>query len=196
MGYRFADKGGIEPDAIYFRYYLRLASDWLPVRDGGKLPGLSATYSHAGWGGRKADGRTGWSMRGNFYPVPDNANPVRGETPIGTYAYHADMHEAYGDAWPWSGGGRALLERNRWYCIEQYVKLNRLGQKDGILRAWVDGSLVFEKTDLHLRDIDSIRIEQAWMNVYFGGLDPTPSDLHLFIDNVVIARQYIGPIVR
>jgi hypothetical protein len=104
------------------------------------------------------------------------------------------MQDAYGDAWPWAGGGRALLQRNRWYCIEQYVKLNRLGHKDGILRAWVDGWPVFEKTDLHLRDIDSIKIEQVWMNVYFGGLDPTPSDLHLFVDNVVIAREYIGPI--
>ena len=196
MGYRFADKLGHEPDEIYFRYYLRLASDWLPVRDGGKLPGLSATYSHAGWGGRKADGRTGWSMRGNFYPVPEVGNPAHDRTPIGTYGYHADMQDSYGDAWPWSGGGHALLERNRWYCIEQYVKLNRLGRKDGILRAWVDGWPVFEKTDLHLRDVDSIRIEQVWMNVYFGGIDPTPRELHLFIDNVVIARQYIGPMAR
>ena len=53
-----------EPEEIYFRYYLRLGNDWNPTTDGGKLPGISATYSRVGWGGRKADGMTGWSMRG------------------------------------------------------------------------------------------------------------------------------------
>jgi hypothetical protein len=32
------------------------------------------------------------------------------------------------------------------------------------------------------------------MNVYHGGTMPSPYDQHLFIDNVVIAKQYIGPI--
>jgi hypothetical protein len=191
MGYRFAGKAGREPEEIWFRYYLRLGHDWMP-RDGGKLPGLSATYSQAGWGGRKADGSTGWSMRGNFAATPSPGNPYRGRTPIGTYAYHADMQDQFGDAWPWSGDG-SVLARDRWYCIEQYVKVNRPGVRDGVIRAWVDGVPVFERTGLHLRDIDSIRIEQVWMNVYFGGTDPTPADLHLFIDNVVVARSYIGP---
>jgi hypothetical protein len=48
MGYKFADKLGSEPEEIYFRYYLRLASDWRPSPDGGKLPGISATYGSTG----------------------------------------------------------------------------------------------------------------------------------------------------
>jgi hypothetical protein len=35
----------------------------------------------------------------------------------------------------------------------------------------------------------------VWMNVYYGGKPPSPKDQHLFIDNVVIAREYIGPMV-
>lgn len=31
------------------------------------------------------------------------------------------------------------------------------------------------------------------MNVYHGGMALSPSDQHLFIDNVVVARKYIGP---
>jgi hypothetical protein len=193
MGYKFADKLGSEPDEVYFRYYLRLASDWRPSPDGGKLPGISATYGNTGWGGRKADGRTGWSMRGLFFRTPQADSPYHDLTPVGTYAYHADMEDYWGDAWAWSGNGRALLERNRWYCIEQYFKVNQLGRKDGVMRAWIDGYPVFEKTDIRVRDIASIRIEQIWMNVYYGGTAPAPSDLHLFIDNVVIARKYIGP---
>jgi polysaccharide lyase-like protein len=193
MGYRFAEKHGSEPEEIYFRYYLRFANDWRPAVDGGKLPGISATYAQTGWGGRKADGTTGWSLRGQFFAMPEMGNPFHAATPIGTYAYHADMAESFGDAWPWTANGRGLLERDRWYCIEQYVKVNTPGSKDGILRAWIDGDLVFEKSDLHLRDVATIRIEQIWMNVYYGGVNPSPSDLHLFIDNVVVARKYIGP---
>ncbi len=39
MRYKFIDKLGYEPEEVYFRYYLRLASDWNPTTDGGKLPG-------------------------------------------------------------------------------------------------------------------------------------------------------------
>jgi hypothetical protein len=196
MGYKFADKLGHEPEEVYFRYYLRLASDWRPGPDGGKLPGLSATYGRTGWGGRKADGTTGWSMRGSFYPLPAPGSPYHELTPVGTYAYHADMEEDFGDAWDWAGGGRELLERNRWYCVEQYFKVNQLGRKDGVLRVWIDGYPVYERTGIRVRDVPSIRIEQVWMNVYYGGTGPSPVDLHLFIDNVVIARKYIGPVGR
>jgi hypothetical protein len=32
------------------------------------------------------------------------------------------------------------------------------------------------------------------MNVYHGGTLPSRYDQHLHLDNVVIARQYIGPV--
>jgi hypothetical protein len=194
IAYKFADKKGAEPDEIYFRYYLRLASDWDPANDGGKLPGLSATYGQAGWGGRRTNGMDGWSMRGSFSRRPSAGNPYRDLTMIGSYVYHPDAADLWGDVWPWSRGQRGLLERNRWYCIEQYVKLNRPGQKDAIFRAWVDGRLAFERTDFRLRESASIHIEQVWMNVYFGGTNAALHDQHLFIDNVVIARRYIGPL--
>ena len=51
----------------------------------------------------------------------------------------------YGDIWVWQNGYRGFLEKNRWYSIEQYLKLNTPGENDGVLRAWVDGRLAFEK---------------------------------------------------
>jgi hypothetical protein len=196
LDYKFADKVGTEPEEIYFRYYLRLGDDWNPTTDGGKLPGISATYGRVGWGGRKADGTSGWSMRGGYFQLPGVSNPLHQMTPIGTYAYHSDMEDFYGDSWPWSLNAIGLLQRNRWYCLEQYFKVNTLGAKDGIFRAWVDGRLAFEKTDIRVRDIPSIKIEQIWMNVYYGGTAHSPTDQHVFIDNVVIARRYIGPLTN
>ena len=194
LSFSFTERTGSDPEELYFRYYLRLSNDWAPSVDGGKLPGISGTYGISGWGGRKADGSNGWSMRGQFYRQPDDANPMHAFTTVGTYAYHADMQETWGDAWPWTNGSIGLLERNRWYCIEQYVRLNVPGSADGVLRAWIDGVLAFERTDIRYRDSASIKIEKVWMNIYHGGKATPASDLQLFLDNIVIARRYIGPL--
>ncbi len=191
--FKFKKETDAEPEEIYFRYYLRLADDWNQTLQGGKMPGISGTYGVAGWGGRKVDGTNGWSARGSFGLSIPADNPLGGLHPIGTYCYHADMQGTYGDVWGWHKDYRGFLEKNRWYSIEQYLKLNTPGKKDGILHAWVDGRLAFEKNDIRFRTVDKLKIEQIWMNVYHGGTQPSPYDQHLFIDNVVIARKYIGP---
>lgn len=185
LEYRFAKQLGREPEEIYFRYYLRLAPDWNPER-GGKFPGFGGTYGRAGWGGRKADGTDGWSARGLFGGQND------GKTPVGFYCYHADMPGKYGENWYWEREGFAGLEQNRWYCIEQYVKMNTPGEKDGVLRAWVDDRLVYEKTDVRMRHVDRLKIETVWINVYYGGSWTATDDYHLFIDDIAISHTRIG----
>lgn len=186
---RLRDHGG-EPEELFFRYYLRLAKDWDPRTADGKLPGLSGTYGRVGWGGRKTDGSEGWSLRGAFLRSFESGHPFAGYAQIGSYAYHADMQGTYGDVWNWPG---ALLERDRWYCIEQQVRLNQPGRNDGVLKVWIDGRPVYARRDLRLRTNDRLRIEMAWIDVYHGGAAVSPVDQHLFIDAMVLARRYIGP---
>lgn len=185
LAYRFEERIGEEPEAIYFQYQLRFGSDWKPER-GGKLPGIAGTYGRAGWGGRKVDGTDGWSARGLF------EGRVDGKTPVGFYCYHADMKGKYGDHWKWNRDGFSGLENNRWYQIEQYVQLNSPGKNDGILRAWVDNQLVFEKTDIRMRDVENLKIENIWINVYYGGTWKAQQDYHLYIDDVKISKSRIG----
>jgi len=186
LAHAFRRYGHEEPEEIYFRYYLRFGDDWNPRR-GGKLPGIGGTYGRAGWGGRPSDGRNGWSARGLFDGQQD------GKTPIGFYCYHADMRGRYGSHWVWQRKGLGQLANNRWYCIEQHARMNTPQQNDGVLRAWVDGELAFEKTDLRMRDVPELKIESIWINLYHGGSWSADTDDHLYIDNVVIARKYIGP---
>ena len=70
--------------------------------------------------------------------------------------------------------------------------MNTPVKNDGILLGWVDGQPAFEKSDVRFRLTDKLKIEQIWMNVYHGGKTPSPYDQHVFIDNVVIAKKYIG----
>lgn len=184
LAYRFKERLGREPEEIYFRYYLRLATDWKPTR-GGKFPGIAGTYGRAGWGGRKVNGKDGWSARGLFGGLRD------GRTPVGFYCYHADMPGKYGENWYWKRDRFAGLETNRWYCIEQHVKMNTPGKHDGMLRAWVDDKLVYEKNDVRMRDVDWLKIETVWVNVYYGGTWTAEENHHLFIDDIAISNSRI-----
>ena len=193
LRYLFAKGGKPEPEEIYFRYYLRFADDWNPYVDGGKMPGIAGTYDRAGWGMRKSDGYNGWSVRGGFAARPLADKSVARLTALGSYSYHADT-DVSGDYWGWSVGPSGLLENNRWYAVEQYVKLNAPGVRDGIFRAWIDGRQVVEKSTIQFRHTRDLKIESVWMNIYHGGITPSPQDMTLYIDNVVIARRYIGPV--
>lgn len=199
LTYQFKKKLGTEPEEAYFRYYLRFGDDWQQTVQGGKMPGLSGTYGKAGWGGRKVNGKDGWSARGSFGLTLPEGNPLAGKQPLGWYCYHADMEGNYGSGWIWTQGYRGFLDNNRWYCVEQHVKMNTPGKdggpgtRDGMLRVWIDGRPAYEKTDLRFRDLDTLKIEQVWMNVYHGGTTPSPRDQHLYVDNVVVAKNYIGP---
>lgn len=189
MIYNFLKETGSEPEEIYFRYYLRFGDNWSPISDG-KLPGIAGTYNKGGWGGRKADGFNGWSARGLFKKYDSD-----GRIPTGNYVYHVDQNNKWGNHLVWKNTNRGYLDKNKWYCIEMYVKMNTPKQNDGILQGWIDGQLSFEKTNFRFRDTSELKIENIWMNFYHGGSKPAPSDQTIFVDNVVIAKKYIGPYV-
>lgn len=185
-----------EPEEVFLRYYIRFANDWNPWLEGGKLPGIAGTYGRAGWGMRTTDGHNGWSARTWFAPRPRDSKAVAGLNAMGTYAYHAGLKgHSGGDHWGWNLAPSSLLENNRWYCIEQHLVLNRPGRDDGLYEVWIDGVPALRKTDVRFREDPTLKIETIWFNVYHGGLRAAPQDLTLYLDQVVVARRYIGPMV-
>jgi hypothetical protein len=182
-----------EFDELYMRYYIRLGLSWEP-RVSGKLPGFAGRYGKAGWGGRKVHGDDGWSARGVFLPLISQSNPMRARTPIGHYSYHMDQADGSGDIWPWDLSTKTLLEKRKWYCIEQHVRLNDPGKRNGLLEAWVDDELAFTRSDIAFRSVSTLKIEEVWMNVYHGGKAPSPTDQYLFIDEIAVSRTRLGPL--
>ncbi|WP_210394986.1 polysaccharide lyase [Motiliproteus sediminis] len=181
---------GYEPTELYFRYYLRLGDNWNSNRGGGKLPGFGGTYGRAGWGGREVDGHNGWSARGAFMDSTQLFGSLL--TPIGSYLYHLDSGSAYGDQRSW-GSTESALTNNRWYAIEQYLRLNTLGSADGELKAWIDGRLVADYQGLSFRSTDALKIESIWVDFYHGGTAKPATAQSIYIDNLVISSEYIGP---
>ena len=178
---------GEEPEKLYLRYYLKLGADWSPQK-GGKFPGLSGTYGKGGWGGRKADGKNGWSVRGLFH-----GHRAKG-TPFGFYAYHLDMSDKYGSEWIWKKDEQTVqLQKERWYCIEYFVQMNHPEKADGKLKGWIDGKLAFSNEMMRFRSDSNLKIESIWLNVYLGGKWTDDTDNSVYIDDLKISSEYIGP---
>jgi hypothetical protein len=86
-----------------------------------------------------------------------------------------------------------------WHCVEAYFKLNTLDltkdvpNEDGIVRGWVDGRLVVDRSDVVLRSTDfpNMKFNQFLLAPYFGpGLLPHPQKL--WIDELTVARKRPG----
>jgi hypothetical protein len=221
------------PSEVYFRYYLKLNDDYQCDVDGKKLPGIAGRYGYWNWsgtnkgyyqvvngnGGSPTKGTkilqsaypggfyySGWSMRHLAQVGPSDANPYGDRVIANTYAYHAAMTGFYGDTWRWGSPSTGWInyEPERWYCIEQYVKMNTLsgpydslgngvGRPDGILRGWVDGVLVIEKKDIVFRKHPAIRVDEIWLDHYHGGTTPAEAEHGFEMANLVVASAYIGP---
>lgn len=200
-GATFAFAAGDEPMELYSRYYLRFGRNFTPTVDGGKMPGFSFRSSSAdvtcNGGNPDPSGLICWSARGSFSVIPPPGNPLAGYVHLGWYFYHPDQEGTYGDAWHWNDGYDAHLAPARWYSVEEYVRVNSVsgstGAHDGVLRAWVNGRLVYEKTDILFTNSDAIRVGQVWYDIYHGGAAPAPHDMYFWVDNLVVARSYVGP---
>lgn len=187
FSFDFAAQTGMEPEEAVLSYRLCFAPDFnAEAVQGGKLPGFGGIYrSDAGAAGQRVNGRDSWSARGAYWK-PD----ARGDIPIGFYVYHADMKSDFGDTWYFS----KALERGKWHDIRLSIKLNtaasRPGEKgraNGVLRGWVDGRQVFEKRDIRFRDVDTLKIRNAWFHFYHGGGQPASAEYRMWIDDVVIS---------
>lgn len=192
LDYYFKQHLGYEPEEAYFRYYLKIAKG-AKVDGGGKLPGFSGTYDKAGWGGRRNDGTNGWSARGAFFNATRIDQTV--VLPIGSYLYDVSKTQKYGRTIPW-GSELSSLVADQWYAIEQHIKLNDPGRNNGLLEVWINGIKILQLDNLNFRTVADLKIEKVWFNFYFGGTERPTQDFAMYIDNIVIASSYIGPITE
>lgn len=88
---------------------------------------------------------------------------------------------------------KPLFTEDRWHCVEALYTLNSLDLKadkpnaDGVVRGWVDGELVIDRTDVVLRSTDfpRMRFNQFLLTPYFGpGL--LPHEQTLWIDELIV----------
>lgn len=172
--------------------------------------------AYAGNGGDTSNGTNGWSARGGFIASDcESTTPCQGWTPnpliasgyrtLHYYSYWADQPQVKGSSFPWRNGLLGIVPKNTWFAIDSYVKLNSVnadgsGNKDGILRTWINGQLAFEMTDFRVRHwpgnpagARNIKLDSVWLNFYHGGLLAANSPMTVYLANLVVAKSFIGP---
>jgi len=118
-------------------------------------------------------------------------------TNLGYYVYHVDAQGPYGENMWWNC---PPLTRGAWYCVEGFVRLNSIatsgglpvGRKDGVLLGWLNGQLVFDRRDLRFRNVDYLKVESMWFDVYEGGSWVAREEMDLYVDELVVADQRVG----
>jgi hypothetical protein len=85
-----------------------------------------------------------------------------------------------------------MPELGRWYCLEFLLQANTVGQRDGRIACWVDGTLLADFPNLHLRDDPKLTINHAALDLHIGS--NTRRENRKWYDDVVIATDYIGPL--
>lgn len=168
-----ATLGQLPKDQMRLRYFLRF-SDGFDFVKGGKLPGLYG--GEAPSGGNIPNGYDGFSSR-----LMWRSNGV-GEV----YAY-LPSSTIYGTS---IGRGAWTFRPGIWHQVEQELKLNTPGRSDGWVRIWLDKTLVLEKTGLHFRSTNALKIEGVFFSTFFGGNDvswATPKNVHVdFADFAIV----------
>ena len=111
------------------------------------------------------------------------------------YTYHPEQSGIYGDGLHMNLVDPPIeVEAGRWYCFEMMIKANDTPAHDGELKMWIDGQLVGHYTDMRFRDTNDLKINEFTYSAYVGGSWTSERDQKLWDDQIVVARQYIGPL--
>jgi hypothetical protein len=103
--------------------------------------------------------------------------------------YHPDQAGPKGD-WKECARTEAVsVKPGRWHSVEILCQANDPGQKNGILRAWINGTLCGEENGIRFRDVETLQIREIALT---GGGSPSPKNQSYYVDDVVLAREYIG----
>jgi hypothetical protein len=171
-------------EELYLRYYVYF-EDGFDFKIGGKLPGMMSA-GHAKLGSYIPDGTNAWLMR--FMWREGAKAEVYALLPPSRFT---------GFAWSFDVKIDFAFSTGKWFCIEQYIKLNSLGSEDGKLKVWIDGVNLLDRSDVLYRSVDSegVKIGGFYFSTFHGGdtLAWAPSvDSYARFDAIVLSKESVG----
>ena len=112
------------------------------------------------------------------------------------YSYWHEMKQSH-DGKYWGNSFLPELQqdipKNQWICAEFMLKHNTPGQADGEQAFWIDGKLLGHWRDINWRKTDSLKANALTLETYVTDSWTKNVTNIVYFDNVVIAREYIGP---
>ena len=156
-GVQFKVPLGGSYEELFFAYRVRFGAGFSFMK-GGKLPGLVGGSSPTGC----SPDPDGFSAR----------NMWRGGGDIVQYVYWPEQPNTCGDDLDYEAGGNArAFEPGQWHTVEHRVRMNTVGNQDGVLEGWVDGELSLSDDGRLWRSDDSFAIDTLYFSTFFGGSD-------------------------
>jgi hypothetical protein len=194
---------GSEPQEMWMRYWLRFPIGFRidpPYR--GKLPGFGGLYTYNCLGGRPStSGAPCWSARMSFAPVyasdglPSYSYNPSQVTRISFYSYLLNSSGVgqIGRNQHWDPD-LSTLQHGRWYCVEARIKMNGLGQSNGVLEGYVDGARAYAASNLIFRRASEpqLKVKSLWFDVYYGGDGTSPINNKIYFDSLAAGPERIG----
>lgn len=185
-------------DPLFVRYYVKFAADCghthhlVRLRANKSLHGADR-WSGFGKAGIKPEGddrfTTGMEPWGNHGEFP----------PPGKWNFYTYWHEmkASRDGKHWGNSFMAEnqpdIPRDQWICVEMMVKHNTPGEPDGEQAYWIDGKLTGHWTGINWRTSPTLFANSLSVESYVTDRwTDNPVNI-VFFDNVVVAKEYIGP---
>jgi hypothetical protein len=203
-----------EYDTLFFRYYAKFASNFDVKGSSHNGAFLQSHYDDPYYGatpGIPANGLNkflvGYECWRNDDPNPPQQNPGN----LNFYVYHPEQRDIWGDHFfptgvvapfdqiPGNYGPQFVSRPDKapslgdWHCYEFMVKANTAGLRDGRIAVWMDGNLVADFPNLRLRDLNTLKMNKFSIGFH---CKTNPAATHKWVDNVVVAKSYIGPLAN
>ncbi|QCS41948.1 heparin lyase I family protein [Natrinema versiforme] len=174
-----------QPSEVYQRAVISLGDDWeMEGKDVCRFwcTGLNDEAGPAGSGGNgPPTGDDGWS---NLVTVTTRGPDGNGtdEYNLAAYTYHMDQSYSAGELEVIA----APIPSGEWFELETHVRMNSIvdgeAVPNGEVRYWLNGELVYERTDFRWTTTDAQAVEHAGPIVRYGGSENAPTDLRLYYD--------------
>lgn len=112
------------------------------------------------------------------------------------YSYWHEM-QASRDGKYWGNSflpeSQAVIPKERWICAEFMLQHNTPGQPDGEQAFWIDGRLLGHWLGINWRTSEQLKANALTLESYVTDRWTKHPTNIVYFDNVVIARDYVGP---
>ncbi len=152
----------------------------------------NASVQFVGWGpSQKEESNNGYLWVAHLYsynPAPEKAVAEVGELNIsepqtGDKPYRFSVYQTPFD----------YIQYGEWNCYEVGLYLNTPKKYDGEARFWVNGVLASRVTNMRFRDLEDMYPQNVNLNLH-RVTENFPQTMFRYVDNIVIAKRYIGPV--
>ncbi len=185
---------GVEEATLEYR--VKFANDFVWAT-GGKLPGLGGASTSNGAQPAGCTQNQGTIQNAFSTRLMWRSNTAHTQPPyLIVYDYLPTRETRCGGN---TRLGNLQLQRNKWYTVRQYLKLNTPGQRNGILEMYIDGKKLINLDNVvfRLSGKRNVRINSIVMHTYRGGNRKddwwqSPQDDYVYFDDFKVWTNCLG----